>query len=358
MSDPNRPPDPWAATISENDRSADGQPRRPYHRQDSDYFIHRNDEQGHLVVSMDGQPGSSGTNVPEKAAAAAAAPAQPPQYANDDDEEIDEPKKSPQRRKWVCCTWFLTWWIPTPCLRCCGMTRKDVQMAWREKVALCIIIFFMCLVVIFFIGLFSPIVCPRQYVFSAEELLSKGQGWLAVRGEVFHLKNWLHGKTVSPDDIWTDAYTGKEVGNDLFPVPVSAMCDGLGGPGSIDPSLVLVSNDNTTFDRSSAFHDFRFHPGNYRPYWYWQSMQYLRYHYFAGHTAVSPQLVDTLRQSKGRAISIIDQDVYDVTPYFLGIRKFMFPPGYTPQGSTDFLPTGLISLFRGGGSDITSQFLA
>ncbi|KAG5459978.1 MAG: chitin synthase-domain-containing protein, partial [Olpidium bornovanus] len=36
----------------------------------------------------------------------------------------------------------------------------------------------------------------------------------------------------------------------------------------------------------------------------------------------------------------------------------MFPPGYTPQGSTDFLPTGLISLFRGGGSDITSQFLA
>ena len=46
----------------------------------------------------------------------------------------EEKSTSSARRKWVCCTWLLTWWIPSFCLSCNGMKRKDIQMAWREKV--------------------------------------------------------------------------------------------------------------------------------------------------------------------------------------------------------------------------------
>ncbi|KAJ1548666.1 hypothetical protein HK405_000890 [Cladochytrium tenue] len=43
---------------------------------------------------------------------------------------------SKNRRRWLCVTWSLTWWIPTCALRnCCKMKRRDVQTAWREKVA-------------------------------------------------------------------------------------------------------------------------------------------------------------------------------------------------------------------------------
>ncbi|RKP22745.1 hypothetical protein SYNPS1DRAFT_8548, partial [Syncephalis pseudoplumigaleata] len=76
-----------------------------------------------------------------------------------------------QRRCWVCCTWALTWWIPTCCLARCGrMKREDIQMAWREKVAICIIIFFCCLVSVLFIVLLPSLLCPRSYVYSPEEV--------------------------------------------------------------------------------------------------------------------------------------------------------------------------------------------
>jgi chitin synthase len=61
-------------------------------------------------------------------------------------------KESLQRRQWKCLTWSLTWWIPTYCIRKFGkMTHPEVIMAWREKVALCIIIMFCCALLLFYI---------------------------------------------------------------------------------------------------------------------------------------------------------------------------------------------------------------
>jgi hypothetical protein len=33
------------------------------------------------------------------------------------EEESTVPKITPARKKWVCCTWFLTWWIPVSAYR-------------------------------------------------------------------------------------------------------------------------------------------------------------------------------------------------------------------------------------------------
>ncbi|KAI9298387.1 hypothetical protein K502DRAFT_362414 [Neoconidiobolus thromboides FSU 785] len=74
--------------------------------------------------------------------------------------KVEEIKLSPTRKRWVKLTWMLTWMIPTCCMARCGITRPDVQMAWREKVAICILIVWSWIVILFVnIGL-GLILCP------------------------------------------------------------------------------------------------------------------------------------------------------------------------------------------------------
>lgn len=49
-------------------------------------------------------------------------------------ETVEVIRMSPARKRWVALTWFFTWWIPSPLLGWFGgMKRRDVRMAWREK---------------------------------------------------------------------------------------------------------------------------------------------------------------------------------------------------------------------------------
>jgi chitin synthase len=80
-------------------------------------------------------------------------------------------KLTPARKRWLCCTWFLTWWIWPVCLSVCGkMKRKDIQLAWREKLALNLIIFFMCAVMLFYIIGLGLIICPNRKLLKIGEL--------------------------------------------------------------------------------------------------------------------------------------------------------------------------------------------
>ncbi|KAI9094005.1 chitin synthase 6 [Phlyctochytrium arcticum] len=75
------------------------------------------------------------------------------------------------RRWWVRYTWCVTWWIPTAFLKCCGgMYNADIRQAWREKVALCVVILIMCGTMIFFVQFFSKILCPNAKIMSREEI--------------------------------------------------------------------------------------------------------------------------------------------------------------------------------------------
>jgi chitin synthase len=66
------------------------------------------------------------------------------------------------RKFWVFVVWFLTWPIPGFLLRYVGrMKRKDVQMAWREKVTICFFIFLLCGTVVFYIIFFQKLLCPE-----------------------------------------------------------------------------------------------------------------------------------------------------------------------------------------------------
>jgi len=84
-------------------------------------------------------------------------------YANDvEARNVDVIRTTTTRKLWVFVVWFLTWPIPSFILRYVGrMKRKDVQMAWREKVTICFFIFLLCSSIIFYIIFLQKLICPE-----------------------------------------------------------------------------------------------------------------------------------------------------------------------------------------------------
>jgi hypothetical protein len=59
------------------------------------------------------------------------------------------------RKRWMFLVWLLTFWMPSPIIRLIvGTKRKDIQQAWREKLAINMMIWFSCLGVMFFMSKF------------------------------------------------------------------------------------------------------------------------------------------------------------------------------------------------------------
>lgn len=103
-------------------------------------------------------------------------------------------KESTLRKRWVMICWLLTWWCPTPFLRWFGrMKRPDVQQAWREKLAINMLIWFVCGCAIFVIAVFGNLICPTEHVFTTSELQqhsyknSQNNVYTSIHGEVFDL---------------------------------------------------------------------------------------------------------------------------------------------------------------------------
>ena len=86
-------------------------------------------------------------------------------------EEVDTVPVSGSRKRWLAIVYLLTFYIPDFLIKWIGrMKRKDIRIAWREKLAINLMIWFSCLFVAFFIVVFPRLICPHQYVYSAAEL--------------------------------------------------------------------------------------------------------------------------------------------------------------------------------------------
>ncbi|QSS66113.1 chitin synthase [Histoplasma capsulatum] len=151
----------------------------------------------------------------------------------------------------------------------------------------------------------------------------------------------------------------------LFPVQVSALCDGV--DGRVDPSVPLdfrstnrtgsvkVSRDD---DPNAQYHDFRAFTDDYRPDWYWNQMRMLRANYKKGYVGYSPQYLKTL-VDKDQAIAVLDGYVYDLTNYVIGGRRPRPPPGQqAPKDvNVNFMDPLVVNLFQQRpGQDITEDF--
>ncbi|KAI7902468.1 chitin synthase-domain-containing protein [Cokeromyces recurvatus] len=285
--------------------------------------------------------------------------------------EEDETKMTGARKRWLFFVYFATWWIPSKFLIWCGrMKRKDVRIAWREKVTLCIIIFLMCAFVIWFLVFFGEIVCPKQHIFSNAELQSHNvdaeTAYVAIRGEVFDLKKFAprhYPANLVPTSIVMQ-YAGQDITN-LFPVQVSALCEGVDGT-PISPYVSVDYQVNLT-DTNGQYHDFRYSSDSYNPNWYYDQMTLLRKNYKVGHLgyeykaisdqAKTPTTINGIRTL--RTWAVIDNHIYDLTSYTLGGRYLRGPPGedIPTDINTDFLSQEVVSLFQQkAGSDITKDF--
>ncbi|CAO3653112.1 unnamed protein product [Cunninghamella blakesleeana] len=256
------------------------------------------------------------------------------------------PKTSFSRGCWVMMTWMTTWWLPSFILyHIGGMKRSDIRMAWREKVTLCFLILLLCAAMVWFIAFFGQLVCPHQDLFTQSELQSKtsrDNALIAIRGEIFDLtsfapRHWA--SEVIPGSALFQ-YAGQDA-SDLFPVQVSALCDGISHP---IPKEVTLAPHVNIMDPTAAFHDFRYFKSDYRPEWYFEKMTYLRKNYRLGFMGYDP--VDILNQATNpvqiggintkRQWAILHDHVYDLTSYMEGGRSVQFPPGMSYSNSSQY----------------------
>lgn len=289
--------------------------------------------------------------------------------------EVEEYKDSPSRKRWVLAVYLMTWFIPDVLIRKLGrMPRKDVRMAWREKLAINLLIWLGCGVAAFFMVGFPLLICPRQHVYSAEELSayngesgSKG-AYVSIRGYVFDLGAYAprhYPPNVDTEDILE--YAGMDVSS-LFPVQVSALCEGR--TGHVDPRVLLdykphnltgspnVINRN---DLNARFHDFRYFTNDTREHWYHQQMTMLKSRYLKGRVGFSPQYISTLGKKQEVVVSMNGR-VYDLTQYVVGGRPMKDKagrpePNPSSRDEVDFMDESVMTLIRQmSGEDITKHW--
>ncbi|KAF9360619.1 hypothetical protein BGX26_008457 [Mortierella sp. AD094] len=286
----------------------------------------------------------------------------------DEEEEDENVPMTSARKNWVFLTYALTWWIPTFCMsKCGGMQRPDIRMAWREKVALCILIFFLSLVMIFYIAVFGELLCPHQYVYSPGELSghdAKSTTPLTmIRGEVFDMNRFMVQHNPS---IVTQTQLLQYAGIDatpIFPVQPSALCDGLGGYGSasIDPAVQLPNVAAT--DVNSAYHDFRSFKNDSRPDWYYEKMVFMR-QWRVGFLAFTPKYIQqqAAADSIKKRWAILDGNVYDMTDYIHSNGGVIMTKNgqAAPAGiNAAFMDPTVVNLFAtNAGEDVTAKFNA
>ncbi|TIB15854.1 hypothetical protein E3P92_01552 [Wallemia ichthyophaga] len=263
----------------------------------------------------------------------------------DDSETQEEVRESGVRKRWVAFCWLLTWYVPSPFLKWFGrMKRQDVRQAWREKLAINIIIWFVCACAIFVIAILGPVICPTQRVYSQNEISAHthesqpDHTFVSIRGEVMDLTKMhdAHRGAVSVIDdrlFWN--YGGQDVSN-LLPVQVSALCNGV--DGAVNPLVGLDASNTTSTEPNAHYHDFRAWTNDSRPDWYYEQMVIMRYNYRVGHVGLTDKDISKMADDNSN-IAVINGSVYDMTPYIT------FDGGFVGSGEDEAAPTDIDTHF-------------
>ncbi|KAI0089472.1 glycosyltransferase family 2 protein [Irpex rosettiformis] len=277
-------------------------------------------------------------------------------------ETVEVIKETSARRRWVAFVWTLTFWCPTIFIKWFGrMKRPDIQQAWREKLALNIIIWFMCGCAIFVIAVIGPIICPTEHVFSTSELQSHSfqnkpnNVYTAIRGEVFDLTQVAstHQRIIPVVPQKSILKYGGVLADNIFPVQVSALCNGM--TGSVSPYVALDSSNNT--DPNSQYHDFRVITGDSRPDWYFESMTLMRWNNRVGFMGYTSKELKNMANSK-KTVGVYRGLVYDLTNYVTNGPAVQSPKGQQAPGGIDthFMSEDIVNVFQfNSGRDVTKK---
>ncbi|KAG0236625.1 hypothetical protein BGW42_003041 [Actinomortierella wolfii] len=281
------------------------------------------------------------------------------------DESIQPPKaKTKTRRAWVAFVWCNTFWIPSFLLSWCGrMKRPDVQMAWREKVTLCLIVFWLSAFIIFFIVGVPKLMCPdfekmidpKAVQYHADPV----DTWVQIRGVVYDVTKFAktgHSKDFSTNfpstgiPYW-EPYRGQDL-TEQFPVDLRWACPGLvtdevlmlpeqqqNGPMPVHGPNPQNSVNNLPWFQDSA--------------WF-QNVALAKLRPMTKGMVAIP-ITDFRNQSGPNTWAMINDKIYDLTPY---LRSAKPNPPFLPHPSfKQFLDPAVLELFENNiGVDITKQF--
>ncbi|KAJ2381039.1 hypothetical protein GGI23_007667, partial [Coemansia sp. RSA 2559] len=145
----------------------------------------------------------------------------------------------------------------------CGrMKRPDVRMAWREKLAICVIIVILWFILLFIIIGLGLILCPKENVWTMDDiasLTSSSKSYMSTRGNVYDITSFI--KQTSHGDSYDKAqpstlalYAGLDT-NTSFPIPVRAACPQFVS-STTDPNYLMVypvAGASSNTDPNSAY---------------------------------------------------------------------------------------------------------
>ncbi|KAJ7173470.1 glycosyltransferase family 2 protein [Mycena filopes] len=273
---------------------------------------------------------------------------------------VEEVPSSRSRRAWLFLVWAITWPVPTVLLKWLGrMKRPDVRLAWREKLAIFMLIFLLNATVAFYIILFGKLLCPNfDKAWGVNEVAQHAATddyWVAVQGGVYDVTNFVQG---DHSDVPSQVSNSQDVlevlaGQDMtyyFPVPLVLGCPTLVTDGSqlltfknfsdVEPTAVHVSGQLTTISGSAL------HQSN----WYTSTFQPKMKNYYKGPLVYTS---DTLKAyaadtNIAKIWGQYGDRIYDLTDYVNTVSTNLNNDKY------NFLDQDLVSVFKQqSGQDIT-----
>lgn len=132
-------------------------------------------------------------------------------------------KRRPPITFWRVIVMVLTFWAIRPLLSCCGIKERDQQDAWREKVALVVIIILLCTTVGFLTFGFTQTVCGRPSPRIQGSQL-KAAGATAIHGRGISTEGYTHPVIqYGAIDLWTWSM-GRDIGFLFPPYPEDSVC--------------------------------------------------------------------------------------------------------------------------------------
>uniref|UniRef100_D8PMU6 chitin synthase n=3 Tax=Schizophyllum commune (strain H4-8 / FGSC 9210) TaxID=578458 RepID=D8PMU6_SCHCM len=243
------------------------------------------------------------------------------------------------------------------------MKRPDIQLAWREKVTICWLIFLLNAIVIFYIVEFGRLLCPDfDKAWSASELEAHTEDnnwWVAVQGKVYDMTDFIHGDhsdiygTKSNNKADLEELAGKDL-TGYFPVPLSLACGSLIG----DADIKLL-NKNFTATVPTAVHtsgsqqsaeDTRLRDDN----WYTQRFVPKMKEFYKGPLVFSSKTIygdaNSDDDTNNKVWAVYKDNVYDLTDYMYTLDT------YSNDDQYNFLDEDITDVFsQQTGQDITKQ---
>ncbi|PVU97197.1 hypothetical protein BB561_000698 [Smittium simulii] len=245
--------------------------------------------------------------------------------------------------------------------------QKEQRTAWREKFTLCFMIAMSCIMTIFWIAVVGIMICPKQNVYTVEELNGYNtaeNALISIRGQVFSIKNFNH-FDINYKYLVDNNYPGKDL-SDRFPFQLSFVCPGF----NIDPRLSMQPKPSPYSE--TWLHDQRYwkNPdmitnGGYNHYQY-RLMRIMRTSYLKGNTGMDLSVVKNKgngsSNSRGQKqyLGIINNEIFDLSDYinYSGVPYSIAPTGVSNNTEVrSFLSNEIVNMFATfPGADLTQKW--